>query len=323
MRILDARALRATLDVPSCIEAMRAVFIAVANEGFHSPLRSRVRPEGASPNGMTLMPSLRTAQPRRWCLKEMVVTPDNPSRGLDPLQGVVVLHDGDDGRVLAIADAPQLTTLRTAATTALATLTFARPGAKTVAVVGAGVQGRSHLAAMRAILPDAQLRLWGRSPDKAAALAAEFGCEAMPTVESAVRGADVVCTVTAAVDPILEADWISPGCHINAVGSSTPAACEIAPALMAAASLFVDRRDAALSESGDVRRALAAGAIRESHIRAEIGDVLCARHPGRVSADEITLYKSLGFGALDLAALEMALQLADARGLGTALEWQA
>ena len=322
MRILDAQALRECLDMPACIEAMRAVFIEVADGRFHTPLRSRVRPQGPSANGLTLMPALREAAPRRWCLKEMVVTPGNPSRGLDPLQGLVVLHDGDDGRVLAVADAPQLTTLRTAATSALATLTFARPGARTVAVVGAGVQGRSHLQALRSILPEAELRLWGRSAEKAAALAREFGCVAAPSIEAAVRDADVVCTVTAAVDPILQAGWIAPGCHINAVGSSTPAACEIEPALMARARLFVDRRDAALAESGDVRRALAAGAITESALVAELGDVLSGRASGRGSDTEITLYKSLGFGALDLAALALALQRAPALGAGWATEWR-
>ncbi|MGO4394476.1 ornithine cyclodeaminase family protein [Variovorax sp. M-6] len=321
MMLLDARTLRATLDLRACIDAMRAVFVEVANGGFHAPLRSRVRPAGESPNGMTLMPALRTAVPRRWCVKEMVVTPGNAAHGLDPLQGVVVLHDGSDGRVLAIADAPELTTLRTAATTALATLTFARPDARTVAIVGAGAQGRTHIEAMRAILPDAHLRLWGRTPEKAAALARDTGCEAAPSIEAAVRDADVVCTVTAAIDPILRRDWLAPGCHVNAVGSSTPAACEIEPALMAAASLFVDRREAALAESGDVRRALSAGAIGEAHVRAELGEVLCGRHPGRSSPGEITLYKSLGFGALDLAALELALATAQARGLGTQVAW--
>ena len=322
MHLLDAQALRECLDMPSCIEAMRAVFIEVAEGRFHTPLRSRVRPPGGSANGLTLMPALRETTPRRWCLKEMVVTPANPARGLDPLQGLVVLHDGDDGRVLAVADAPQLTTLRTAATSALATLTFARPGARTVAVIGAGVQGRSHLQAMRSILPDAELRLWGRSPQKATQLAQEFGCAVAPSIEAAVRDADVVCTVTAAADPILQAGWIAPGCHINAVGSSTPAACEIEPALMARARLFVDRRDAALAESGDVRRALAAGAITESALVAELGDVLCGRSRGRGSDTEITLYKSLGFGALDLAALELALQRAPALGAGWATEWR-
>lgn len=322
IRLLDAQALRECLDMPSCIDAMRAVFIEVAAGRFHTPLRSRVRPAGASVNGLTLMPALREAGPRRWCLKEMVVTPSNPTRGLDPLQGVVVLHDGDDGRALAIADAPQLTTLRTAATSAVATQALARPGARVVAVLGAGVQGRSHLWAMRTILPGAELRLWGRTPAKAAALAHECGATFAPSIEAAVRDAEVVCTVTAAVDPILHAGWIAPGCHINAVGSSTPAACEIEPALMARARLFVDRRDAALAESGDVRRALAAGAITEQAIVAELGDVLCGKASGRAGADEVTLYKSLGFGALDLAALELALDRAVARGAGLAAPWR-
>ncbi|MCA0241133.1 MAG: ornithine cyclodeaminase family protein [Proteobacteria bacterium] len=322
MRVLDGQALRECLDMRSCIDAMRAVFIDVAEGRFHTPLRSRVRPPGTSATGLTLMPALREAAPRRWCLKEMVVTPANAARGLDPLQGLVVLHDGDDGRVLAVADAPQLTTLRTAATSALATLTLARPRARTVAVVGAGVQGRSHLQAMRTILPAAELRVWGRSPQKAAQLAQTFGAVAVPSIEAAVRDADVVCTVTAAVDPILQAGWIAPGCHVNAVGSSTPLACEIEPALMARARLFVDRRDAALAESGDVRRALAAGAISEAAIVAELGDVLCGRAEGRRDEREVTLYKSLGFGALDLAALELALQRAQAIDAGVATEWR-
>ena len=324
MLLLAARELRAALgDVHALVRAMRGVFLEVAAGGFHLPLRTRARPPGESANGMTMMPTLRLDGPRRWALKEMVVTPGNPARGLDPLQGVVVLHDGDDGRVLAIADAPQLTTLRTAATTALATLTFARPDAQTIAILGTGAQGRAHIAALQAVVPNARLRLWGRTPARTAALAGEFGCVPCAGIEEAVRGADIVCTVTAAADPILQAGWIAPGCHITAVGSSTPAACEIDPPLMAAARLFVDRRDAALSESGDVRRALAAGAIGEQHIVAELGEVLAGRHAGRASSEEITLYKALGFGALDLAALELALAVAEERNLGTVVEWGA
>lgn len=321
MILLDAPTLRAVLTTVECVEAMRQVFMDTAEGGYYAPVRSRVRPDGESPNGMTLMPSLRMKSPRRWCLKQMVVTPQNSAQGLDPLQGMVLLHDGDTGRILAMADAPELTTLRTAATTALATRTFARSDARTVAIIGAGVQGRNHAIAMRAILPHAQIRLWGRSAEKAAELARETGCEPVASIEAAVRDADVVCTVTAAHDPILRKEWIAPGCHINAVGSSTPAACEIDPALMAAARLFVDRRDAALAESGDVRRALAAGTITEQHIQAELGDVLLGRAPGRASQGEITLYKSLGFGALDLGAIELAANKAQAAGLGTSVSW--
>lgn len=321
MRVLSARDLRAALTPAACIDTVREVFVQMTNQRFHTPLRSRVRPAGDSPNGLTLMPSLRLADPRRWCLKEMVVTPANPHRGLDPLQGVVVLHDGDDGRVLGIADSPELTAQRTAATSALATLTLARSDARIVAILGTGVQGRMHIDVMRAILPDATLRVWGRSAEKARQLARETNCEVADTIEAAVQAADVVCTVTATADPILRREWIAPGCHINAVGSSTPAACEIHPELLGATRLFVDQRSAALAESGDVLRALEAGTITPDHIQAELGEVLCGRHPGRTGDNETTLYKSLGFGALDLATLEFALETAERLGLGTRIDW--
>lgn len=321
MRVLSARDLASLLTPVECIETIRDVFVQLANQRFYSPLRSRARPEGESANGMTLMPTLRLDGPRRWSLKEMVVTPANSRKGLDPLQGVVILHDGDDGRVLAIADAPELTAIRTAATSALATRTLARPDARTVTVLGTGVQGRMHLQALRAVLPDATLRVWGRSPDKAQQLAEEAGALAFDSIAAAVEGADVVCTVTAAHDPILRREWIAPGCHITAVGSSTPTACEIDPALLGAATLFVDQRSAALAESGDVLRALDAGTITPDSIVAELGAILCGHHAGRTSPEEITLYKSLGFGALDLATLELALELAERHNLGTRIDW--
>lgn len=321
MRVLSARDLGSALTPEACVDTVREVFIQMANQRFHTPLRSRVRPSGEGPNGMTLMPSLRLAGPRRWCLKEMVVTPDNSRNGLDPLQGVVILHDGDDGHVLAIADAPELTAIRTAATSALATRTLARSDARVVAILGTGVQGRMHLQAMRAMLPDATLRLWGRSAEQTRRLAAASSAVPVDTIAAAVDGADVICTVTAAVDPILRREWITPGCHINAIGSSTPAACEIDPQLMGAVRLFVDQRSAALAESGDVLRALEAGAMTPDHIVAELGDVLCGHHPGRTSPQETTLYKSLGFGALDLAALELALEHAERLNLGTRIDW--
>ncbi|MGD9942197.1 MAG: ornithine cyclodeaminase family protein [Burkholderiaceae bacterium] len=321
MIVLNESDLRAVLDYPSCIEAMRRVFIDLAEDAYFNPLRMRVHP-GEGPNGMTFMPTLRKRAPRRWAMKQMVVTPSNPSRfGLDPLQGTVLLHDGDDGRLLAIAHAPTLTTIRTAAVSALATQTLAKPGARIVAILGIGVQGRSHVAAMRSILPDATLRVWGRTPDKTREFAARHGCEPADSIEAALRDADVVCTVTAALEPIVQRDWFKPGCHVNAVGSSHSGARELDAATVAAARLFVDRREGALGESGDVIGALREGAITPEHIQAELGEVLSGRHPGRRSDDEFTLYKSLGMGAQDLAAIELALQQAQQQRRGTEIAW--
>ena len=148
-----------------------------------------------------------------------------------------------------------------------------------------------------------------------------LGCEVAGSVETAVRDADVVCTVTSSVDPIVKRDWIRPGCHLNAVGSSKPGSRELDAATVAAASLFVDRREAALAESGDVLGALQEGVITPAHIQAELGDVLLGRHPGRVGRDEFTLFKSLGIGAQDLVALEVAVDRARASGSGIEVDW--
>lgn len=320
MLILTAADLQRVLDVPSCVEAMREAFLDVQRGEYFMPLRSRVRPEDGA-NWMTLMPSMRTRAPARWALKQMVVTPDNARAGKDPLQGSVLLHDGQDGRVLAMADVPMLTSLRTAATTVLATQTLAAPDPAVIAIVGAGVQGRTHAQAMRVMFPRARLRIWGRTPERAGEIAGLVSGEVASTIQEAVLGADVVCTLTAAHEPILDRAWLKPGCHLNAVGSSTPAARELDGATLAAATLFVDRRHAALNESGDVMGAIREGAITESHIAAELGEVLDGLHRGRRSADEFTLFKSLGFGAQDLAAIELALQNASRAGVGTQVDW--
>lgn len=320
MLILNESDVTTALTMPECIETMQGVLLGMARGHYFNPLRQRARPDG-NPNWITLMPVMRTAAPRLWALKEMAVTPANAARGLDPIQGAVLLHDGDDGRLLAVVHAAALTAIRTAAVSAVATRALARRGAASVAIIGTGVQGRAHIDSMRCTLPLARLRLWGRDHQRALQLAAQTGCEAVESLETIIREADVVCTVTAALEPITRAAWFAPGCHLNAVGSSTPAAREIDAATIARASLFVDRRDAALAESGDILGALREQAITPAHIRAELGDVLAGAQPGRASKDEFTLYKALGFAALDLAAAELAVRRARERSLGVEVAW--
>jgi len=311
----------AALPMADCITAMERTLVGLARGEYFQPLRTRARPEG-SPNWMTCMPALRLSGPRLWALKEMAVTPENPARGLDPIQGAVLLHDGDDGRLLAVVDAPTLTSIRTAAVTAVATRRLARADAKVVAIVGAGVQGRAHVAAMRCVLPQASIRIWSRTPARAAALARELDCTSVATVEAALAGADVVCTVTASAEPVVRCEWFAPGCHVNAVGSSGPATRELDGATLAAAALFVDRRESAVSESGDYLCALKEGAIPgPGHIRAELGEVLAGRHPGRSSAGELTVFKSLGLAIEDLVAAETAVARARAIGRGVECPW--
>ena len=321
MMVLNEAALREALDMPACIAAMERAFVDLANDAYFNPIRMRVKQDESSPNWMTLMPSMRTKGTRRWALKQMVVCPANRKTGGDPLQGSVILQDGDNGRILAIADAPTLTEIRTAAVSGLATRVLANEDAKTVAIIGLGIQARAHVGAMRAVLPGAKLVAWGRNADKAARFGEANGVEIAKSLEAAVREADVVCTATSTTDPIIRREWVKPGCHLNAVGSSRSTHVELFAETVAAASLFVDRREAALKESGDVLNAIKAGLISATHIRAELGEVLTDRHPGRRSKDEFTLYKSLGLGTQDLAAIEAALKCTRAKGCGTEVAW--
>jgi ornithine cyclodeaminase len=321
MRVLNEKDLRAALDMPTCIAAMERAFIDLANGAYFNPLRMRFKQADDSPNWMTTMPSMRTQGERRWALKQMVVCPANRRTGGDPLQGSVILQDGDNGRILAIADAPTLTEIRTAAVSGLATRVLANKDAKTVAIIGVGIQARAHVGAMKTVLPEARILAWGRNADKARKFAEANGVEIAASLEAAVREADVVCTATSTTDPIIRREWIRPGCHLNAVGSSRSTHVELFAETVAAAALFVDRREAALEESGDILNAIKSGLVTAAHIQAELGEVIAGRHPGRRSRDQFTLYKSLGLGTQDLAAIEAAMQSAQAKGLGVEVQW--
>jgi ornithine cyclodeaminase/alanine dehydrogenase-like protein (mu-crystallin family) len=296
--VLDEQQVRELLTMPECIEAMEEVLRSLACGELHQPLRFVTRaPTGGTLMG--LMPAWRGGGEATWSLKEIVIAPENPGRGLDAHQGAVLLHDGVTGELRALLNASAVTEIRTAAVSAVATRALAREGAQVVAILGGGVQARSHEAAMRAILPAAEIRTWRR---------ADGG-----TAEETVRGADVVCCCTSAREPILERVWLDAGAHVNAVGSSVPTARELDAATVAAATLVVDRRESAVNEAGDL---LLAG-FGEERIAAELGEVLVGEHPGRSDAAELTVFKSLGLGVEDLAAGELVVRKARERGVGT------
>jgi ornithine cyclodeaminase len=233
----------------------------------------------------------------------------------------VLLHDGETGVLRAVLNASPITEIRTAAVSAAATKLLARPGFRRVAILGAGVQARSHAEAMRAITDDPDLRVWSRTPAHAEALALEAHAVVCESIEEALDGADVVCTCTSSRDPIVRRAWLAPGAHVNAVGSSVPSARELDAATVAAAALFVDRRESTVNESGDYLRAVEEAGIDEGHIRAELGEVLAGSHPGRSDAHELTVFKSLGLAVEDLAAAELCVARAALRGIGTEVEF--
>lgn len=313
--VLSDADVRAVLDMPSCIDAMAGALAALERGEAHMPLRFVVRPPADQLLG--LMPAYRGGDDAVFSLKEIVVAPGNAARGLDPHQGAVLLHDGETGRLRAILNASAITEIRTAAVSAVATRLLARDDARVVTVLGSGVQGRSHVEAMRAVLPDCELRVWSRTPEHAVGLALQSHANAATTVEEALAGADVVCTCTSAREPIVSRDWLAPGAHVNAVGSSIPSARELDTQTVAAASLFVDRRESTLAESGDFRIAAEEVGLDASHIRAELGELLVGAHPGRTGREELTVFKSLGLAVEDLAAAELAVGRARERGVGT------
>ncbi len=318
--VLSADDVRATLDMASCIEAMEHALAGLARGELTLPLRSIVRVPDDEVLGLGLMPAHRGGAAPLIALKEVVVVPSNSTRGLDPHQGAVLLHDGATGQLVALLNASPVTEIRTAAVSAVATKLLARRDARQVAILGSGVQGRSHAVAMREVLPAAELRVWSPTLANAEALALEAHAATCASVEEAVDGADVVCTCTAASEPILTRDHLpllASGAHVNAVGSSGTWARELDADVVATASLFVDRRESTLNESGDYLGAVAERGLGPDHIRAELGELLVGAQPGRRDDDELTLFESLGLAVEDLAAAELAVRRARELGLGT------
>jgi ornithine cyclodeaminase len=317
--VLSEADVRSLLDMESCIAAMEDVLAALARDELTMPLRFVVRPPAEQLLG--LMPAHRGGAAPLFSLKEVVIAPGNSARGLDPHQGAVLLHDGETGVLEAVANASAITEIRTAAVSAVATKLLAPPDARRVAILGAGVQARSHAIAMRSVVEDAELRIWSRTPAHAEALALESHAVVCERVEEALDGAEVVCTCTSSREPIVRRAWIAPGTHVNAVGSSIPAARELDADLIAAAALFVDRRESTVNESGDYLGAVEEAGIGPEHIRAELGELLIGSGTGRRDEDEVTIFKSLGLAVEDLAAAALCVEWARERGVGAEVEF--
>lgn len=297
------------LTMPECIAVMEEALAALARGDVHNPLRQAIRAPGA-PGLLGLMPAWRSGETPFYALKEVCVFPENPKRGLDTHLGAVILHSGETGEPLAIANAAAITAIRTAAVSAVATKLLAREDASVLAVLGGGAQAKAHLQAIPLVRNIREIRQFSRSGGN------------VGSAEEAVRGADIVVTATNSKVPILRREWLSPGVHINAVGSSIAAARELDGATVAAASLFVDRRESTLNEAGDYLFAVVEGSISgPEHIRAELGEILTGAAPGRTSPDELTLFKSLGLAIEDLASAAFLYEKARAEGRGAWVEF--
>ncbi|HEY1751981.1 MAG TPA: ornithine cyclodeaminase family protein [Caulobacteraceae bacterium] len=319
IRILGGADIAALLPMPACIELMGRTLAAVSAGRATLPPRT-VTPVSAG-NFLGNMPGA-LGEPACFGVKLISLFPNNPAAGLSSHLGLVLLFEAEHGRPVALLDAAELTAIRTAAASGLATRLLAREDAGDLAILGSGEQARSHLEAMLAVRPIRRVRVWSRTAAHAAAFAAAQGArhglaiETAPDPRAAVEGADIVCTLTASRTPVLEGAWLAPGAHVNAAGASRPDATELDTEAVVRARYFVDYRDSTVREAGDYLAALAAGAITPDHILAEIGEVASGAKPGRRAADEITIFRSLGIAAEDLAAAHYVLEAAQAAGAG-------
>lgn len=301
----DASAVERLLDYPGCVDAMRRAMIALSSSERPQPLR-QIFTVGKDESFGTMPGELAALSTFGAKLVSVFADPERP--GCTRHQGVVVAYDGETGAVSCIADAEQVTKIRTACATAVATDALARADAEVLAIFGTGVQAESHLRALPLVRSFREILLWGRSVDRARELADRIGEEIHQAItpvaqaEQATAMADVICTVTSSREPVIRCEWVRPGTHINVVGSSYLGPVEVDSALVAKARYIADYRPGALAQGAELAVARDVGAIDESYAVEEIGDVLAGRVPGREDDQQITIYKSLGHVVQDLAA---------------------
>lgn len=307
--ILNSSQVKQLLLIVDCIELMADALAALSRDEVYQPLRTIVRPPGAR-GLLGLMPAYRSGERGAFGLKAICVFPENPSQGKDAHQGAVTLFSRETGELLALMNASEITAIRTAAVSAVATRLLAREDAGDLALIGAGVQARSHLPALACVRTIKRTRVVARNFDHAQRFADEmqpnfpFPIEPVRNNEDAVRDADLIVTATSSLEPVINKEWVSPGTHINAIGTHSPSSREIDGATMAASRIFVDRRESALNESGDYLLAAKEGLVSPESIIGEIGELLIQKKTGRTSSTEITLFKSLGLAIEDVACAD-------------------
>lgn len=313
MQVLGSAAIEALMPLARCIEVVADAMREVSRGEVLAPLRNIV--PLAPPNALGIMPGAMLGR-GRFGVKLLGLYPGNGARGLPSHAGMVVLFDAHDGAPVAVLESNSLTALRTAAASAVATRALARADGTVLGVLGAGHQALWHVRALMQVMPLRRLQVWSRHRASAQRLCERLGLPAAVQVviaddaRAAVDGADVVCTLTASPEPVLRGEWLVPGHHVNLVGASVASAREADSAVVQRSRFFVDARASAQAQAGEWLQALASGAVTADHLCGEIGEVLLGAQPGRLSAHDITVYKSLGHTAQDLATADALLRLA-------------
>jgi ornithine cyclodeaminase/alanine dehydrogenase-like protein (mu-crystallin family) len=304
-----------TVDIE---HAISEILIDAARGLAGQTVRTELAPK-TMPGLLGIMPSYRSMEPKLFGAKLVCVMLGNPKRGFPAHQGIAALFDGTNGHVIGMADASAVTEMRTAALTAVATRALAGKSRQTHLVIGGGHQTLPHLIALHRIENAASITVWSRNRDSAvdvqrAANERGITVQLASDLEIAVRAADCVTMVTGATQPIIRADWLKPGSHVNAIGSSTPRVREFGEDLIAAARVFVDDRNSVLSLAGEFV------GLEDAKV-VDLGKVLADDMPGRQNADEITLFKSVGIGIEDLAFLEILFSSARSMSIGQLIDF--
>jgi alanine dehydrogenase len=319
MRVLSRRDVVSLLSMPSCIDSMRSAFQALAGKTVQAPQRTVIRMQ----DRLGFLGSMPVYAPGYGsAAKVMTIYPENHDLGIESHQGHILLFGEELGDPLALIEAGSITGLRTAAVSGLATDILAGRDASTLCILGSGVQARTHTMAIRSVREINRIRVWSRTCEHAETFGqwveAETGIlpSLCVTAEEAVNGANVICTVTASTEPIVQAEWLKQGCHINAVGSFTPSSRELSTETVKRSKLFVDSRASASVEAGDILIPKQAGAITDDHILAELGELITDRAEGRTHPNDITVFKSLGLAIEDLVAAKAVYDRAVSEDVG-------
>jgi len=328
MLILNKEAVNKSLSHAECVEILADTMKTVSKREVIMPLRQFISiPE--TQGKFTMMPGY-LGDPRCFGVKLVAKYPPKEGSGSSHI-GAVMVFDADTGQPQAMFDGGELTAIRTSSASALATKALAREDSKTLTLLGCGDEARHHVQAILAVRPLTDIIVWGRSTDrvqkfvddcyKESIVPLSVNIKVEPDAETAVGQADIVCTVTASTQPILKGAWLKSGTHINLVGAAVRNSSEADNDVVERSRFYIDYRDSAMVQAGELLNAIDAGVIDENHIVGEIGDLLMGHCEGRRNSDEITVYKSLGVSAQDLAAGIRAYENAQRDSIGTFVEW--
>ncbi len=324
MLVLSEREVQRLLDIEELIQALEQAHVQYSTGRAVMPVRLVV-PLPEIKGRVTCMPGY-LSDDKALGMKVVTYFQDNPKRGLPVILATITLYSAETGKLVAAMDGTYITAIRTACASAVATKILANPETPVLGILGAGVQARAHIRALCKVRQIRKINVYSLSGKSAQELKAELEPEVKVEIEpvgshkEAVEESDLLVTVTTAKEPILRAEWLKPGVHINAVGSHRPGLREIDAATLKRAKVVVDSREAIMAECGDILLAIKEGAITENHIHAEIGEILAGKKVARTSDHEITLYKSVGIAIQDVAAAQLVYQRALDQRAGVIVE---